>query len=100
MALDKNHSLGEWIATGLVALARYQRFYFRQELGIDKFRGGAQPLAVGAECRMYIQAIASARTRLVFCLHGRIRVGHEHNAIEIAADERFERGAQLGELVG
>ena len=100
MTVNKDHSLGEWIATGLVAFAGRQRFYFRQKFRVDKFRGGAQPLAVGAECRMHVQAVASARAGFVFRLHGGIGIGHKDNAIEIAADKRFERSPQLPEFIG
>jgi len=99
VAIDENHAFSQWITTKLAAIARCKRFYFRQELGVDEIRGGTQPLAIGAKCRMHIQAVTPACARFVFCLHRRIAIGHKHHAIEVAADERFERDPQLRKFV-
>src|SRR5439155_16634665 len=66
VAIDENHAFSEWITTKLGAIARCKRFNFRQELVVDEIRGGAQPLAVGAKCRMHIQAVTPAWARFVF----------------------------------
>ena len=47
---------------------------------------------------MDVEAVAAAGTGLAVVLLGRIAVGDIDHAVEIAADERLERGAQLFEL--
>ena len=99
VAIDENHAVCKRITTKLAAIARCKRFYFRQELGVDEIRGGAQPLAIGAKCRMHIQTVTPAWARFVFCLHRRIAIGDKHHAIEVAADERFKRDPQLRKFI-
>jgi hypothetical protein len=47
---------------------------------------------------VHIEAVAPARTRPVGRCHRRIAIGHEYDAGKISANERLERGAQLGEI--
>ena len=62
--------------------------------------GLAQPLAVGREGRMHVEAVASAGAGRVGAGKRRIAVGHVDDARQIAADQRLERGAHLGEIAG
>ncbi len=100
MRVDKGHAIGQRIAAILVAVAGRQHFDLRQKLGVDEVGRGAQPLGIGAEGRMHVEAVAAARAGLVHRLHRRIAIRDEHDARQIAADQRLERGAQLRECVG
>ena len=48
---------------------------------------------------MHVEAVAAAGAGRV-ALHRRMAVGHVDDAGQVAADQRLERGAQLGEIVG
>ena len=59
----------------------------------------AQPLGVGAERRVDVQAVATAGAGLVLRLHRGIGVGNKNHPVEIAADIGLQRRTQLRELV-
>ena len=71
----------------------------RQEFIGDEFDHAPQPLRIGAERRMHVEAAAAAGAGSAGRRQRRMPVGHEHDAREIAADQRLERGAQLEEIV-
>ena len=39
VTINENHAFSDWVATKLPAIACCKRLYFRQEFGIDEFRG-------------------------------------------------------------
>ena len=59
-------------------------------------RHPAQPLGVGGESRMHVEAVASAGTGRA-ALHRWIAVGDEYHARQVVADHRLQGGAQFGE---
>ena len=75
------------------------RLDLRQEFAGDEFDHAAQPLRIGAEGRMHVEAVAAAGAGGAGRRQRRMAIGHEHHACEIAADQRLERRAQLGEVL-
>ena len=62
---------------------------------LTKFEICAQPLAVELERRMHVEAGLPAGAGRAVGTQRRMAVGDEHDAREVAADHRLQRGAQL-----
>src|SRR5262249_47458580 len=82
------------------AVAKRERLDFRQKLLGYEVHDLAQPRSVGAERRMHIEAAASAGAGRVGRGQCRMAIGHEHDARQITADQRLQRGAQFRKIVG
>ena len=97
MSIDEGHAIGVRIAAG-AAFAQGQRLHRGRNCVRDEVGDAPQPLAVGGEGRMHVEAVAPAGARRVGAGQSRMAVGHVDDAGQIAADERLERGAQLDEI--
>src|SRR5262249_59273561 len=98
MGIDKCHAFGRGIAAGANILTSRKRPDTGKKSLRHELHHPSQPIAVGSECRMHIEAVAPARTRLVGCCHRRIAIGHEYDAGKISMNERLERRAQPGQV--
>ena len=98
MRIDERHALGRGITARLAVFAACQRLDAGQKFSRHELRGLAQPFAVGREGRMHVEAVASARAGRVGAGERGIAVAHVDDARQISADQRLERGAQLGEI--
>ena len=94
MRVDEGHALGAGIAAEL-AVAHRDGADLRQEFVGHELHHVPQPLRIGAEGRMHVEAAAPAGAGRVRRGQRGMAVGNEHDAREIAADQRLERGAQL-----
>ena len=95
MRIDEGHAVGARIAAQDAALAQRQRFQLRQEFAFDEARHGGEPLRLGVERGMDIEAGASAGAGRAAVCQRRVGVGGVDHARQVA-DQRLQRLAQLG----
>ena len=77
-----------------------KRLDLRQELAGNKFSHLTQSPSIGTKGRMHVETVASSWTGCVRRSECRIAVRDENHPREIAADQRFERSAQLRKIAG
>ncbi len=97
MTIDEGHDVG---ISGAQCAARTQSeiFDLRQEFVLHKTRCRCEAPRVGIERWMNVETGEAAGAGSAVC-KGRIAVGHEHHARQIAADQRPQAIAQLPEAL-
>src|SRR5262249_7758601 len=99
VSINEGHAIARRVAAE-AAVAKRERLDLRQKLSRYELHNLAQPRTVRAERRMHVEAVASAGAGRIGRGQRRMPIGHEHDAREIAADKRLQRGAQLRKVVG
>ena len=99
MGIDEGHAVGVGVGALATRFAARQRLHPRQKLRQHEVGHVLQARFVGGERRMDVEPVAAAGAGRA-ALHGRVAVGHVNDAGQVAADQRLQRVAELGEIIG